>query len=867
MLPRGENHVTARFSHRTELARKAATSMSTRFRVLAIAVIILALPFFGRGKGTADDEKQANDKKVRTDRHGDPLPPGATARLGTIRLRHGGYVSHVAFSPDGKALVSVGGDYTIRLWDPKTGKEIRRLGGKDVFYTQSFAFSPDGKMLAAYTYGQQGSVLVLEYPSGNVLLKIRGVGNPGGGNSFAFSADSKVFLIVQNGDMVHRWEIATGDKLKPLTGARLQLTTMTVSPDGKMVAAGGGGQIFLWDGPTGKLLRQWEDFCGARSLAFLSGSKFLAGNSLSVSGHLWDTGTGKEVRLLGTGYAIAPAPDGKTLAMACGNHIRRWDLTTNKELRRLRAYRVNSMCYSPDGTMLATAYYGRIRLMDAVDGKELLSGKGSDTPFTCVAFSPDGKTAATGGMGSDLRLWDRSGKVLRVLENEGYAIQAVAFAPGGKIVAAASGEMIRLWNVATGKLTREIKTNVQSVTALAFAPDGKTLAFSGWGTYGKGLVGSPPASVQIWDVTGKEIKRFKGNGGGNSLFQTLSFSSDGKILAWGDDRVHLTEVATGEDLFCWTIARQSNIHLRFVAFGPDDATVIAADENTVQIREAKTGKDLGRLPLAADGQVMACALSADGRTLAMAVGRRIELGGVTLHDALPQVVLWELSTGKVRRRLSGHDGRIAALAFAPDGALVSASQDSTALIWEGPAPARQTGDDLLSPQEVEKRWAMLADPDAGRAYDAVCDLVRSPRAAVSWLQKILRPVRPADPQRVRLLLRDLDSSDFSVRQAAARQLEAFAEGAEPMLRDALQTQLTLETRRRVLQALEKLDPLQSAERLREMRAVEVLEWIGSADAKSLLKTLATGLPSARMTREARASLQRLKRHEPERREQ
>src|SRR5262249_18748571 len=244
--------------------------MSTRSWLLAIVVIILASPFFGRGKGTAEDKEQANHKNVRTDRHGDPLPSGAPARLGTIRLRHGGYVSHVAFSPDGKALVSVGGDHSIRLWDPKTGKEIRRLGGKDVFYASSFAFSPDGKMLAAYTLGQQGSVLVLEYPSGNVLLKIGGVGNPGA-NQFAFSSASKTFLMVQNGDMVQRWDIATGDKLKPLTGARLQLTTMAVSPDGKMVAAAGGGQIFLWDGPTGKLLRQWEDFGGARSLVFLLG--------------------------------------------------------------------------------------------------------------------------------------------------------------------------------------------------------------------------------------------------------------------------------------------------------------------------------------------------------------------------------------------------------------------------------------------------------------------------------------------------------------------------------------------------------------------------------------------------------------------
>src|SRR5262249_20769704 len=160
--------------------------------------------------------------------------------------------------------------------------------------------------------------------------------------------------------------------------------TMAVSPDGKMVAAAGGGQIFLWDGPTGKLLRQWEDFGGARSLGFLLGSKFLAGNSAADSGRFVNTRPSKRIRLLGAGYGITPSADGKTLAMACGGHIRRWDLGTNKELPRLRGFRLSSLCYSHNGAILASYGYGGIRLLDAVDGKKLLSGKGNDTPLTCV---------------------------------------------------------------------------------------------------------------------------------------------------------------------------------------------------------------------------------------------------------------------------------------------------------------------------------------------------------------------------------------------------------------------------------------------------------------------------------------------------
>src|SRR5262249_47570382 len=60
--------------------------------------------------------------------HDDPLPPGAIARIGTVRLQHGAAVSRLTFSPDGKTLASIGGySSVVHLWDVATGKEIRRF--------------------------------------------------------------------------------------------------------------------------------------------------------------------------------------------------------------------------------------------------------------------------------------------------------------------------------------------------------------------------------------------------------------------------------------------------------------------------------------------------------------------------------------------------------------------------------------------------------------------------------------------------------------------------------------------------------------------------------------------------------------------
>src|SRR5207245_4988388 len=148
--------------------------------------------------------------------------------------------------------------------------------------------------------------------------------------------------------------------------------------------------------------------------------------------------------------------------------------------------------------------------------------------------------------------------------------------------------------------------------------------------------------------------------------------------------------------------------------------------------------------------------------------------------------------------------------------------------------------------------------DAAKAFKSIWILAAAPEQAVPFLQQQLRPAAAPDRARVAQLVTDLDSNRFAVREKAAEELEKLGESAEPALRKVLQSDSSPEVRRRAGQLLAKLaGPVTSAQALRAIRGVMVLEQIGTPEAQEILKDLATGAAEARLTREAKAALDRL----------
>jgi RNA polymerase sigma factor (sigma-70 family) len=819
------------------------------------------------------------------DRYGDPLPPHAVARLGTARFRHEGEAHSLVFSPNGKVLAALTAEGGV-LWDARTGEGIRRLPqlAGSLTIGRLIDFSPDGRRLAAPR--DNNHVGLWDAASGKllqtfaVLPKHKDVLEPPGScclHTIRFSPDGRFLAVEGDDNRSYVLDAATGKVWHHFKEEIIACPTF--SPDGKTFVLqvwGGkrskGHEIQVCDVSTGKVLRHWEAhselIC---DIAFSPDAKLLAAAGTDRI-TIWDAVTGEvHTRIkkkMGQIKNLAFTHDGKTL-LAGSEEVGRvhfWDVATGKEQRQLdpRMGLLRSMTLSADGkTVAAGGVYNTIRLWDVATGRELFPDQtGHNAPVDAVAFSPDGKLLASGGENRQIWIWDiATGKPVRQLRGTGAA---VAFSPDSKRLAAVGrydGDIIRVWDIASGAELLSLSDgegdkNRTSYRVLAFAPDGKTLRSVDWKNGHAPCLGC----VHVWDTaTGRRLHRSE-----SSLTdprpQCVAFSPDGKTLALGGDydrrhgAIRLWDLQAGKEIMDLKGHEGDFLSL---AYSPDGRTLLSGGgvDQTVRLWETATGKEI--ITLKGHKQlVTAVAYSPDGRIISSGSG--VNPHYPNLNTEPHRIRFWDAGTGEEIQCLQGYNSNVNSLAFSPDGScLASGLRNGTVLLWEVPTARARKGATRLGSDERAALWSDLAGEDARKAHVAIWRLAAAPKEVVPFLAERLQPAPPLDEQRVQKLIANLNGDEYAVRQAAMKELAALGELAGPLLRDRLAAKPPLEVRKRVEELLSQTKVLHAGEVVRGVRAVEALEHIGTPDARELLQALANGAPEARLTREAKAALERL----------
>jgi WD40 repeat protein len=732
----------------------------------------------------------------------------------------------LALSPDGKVLASLGTGGGLRLYDVNKASEIPGRLGKEapgdrqVGWGDAVVFAPSGELLAASGSvrerdGWTGVVEVWQRETGKRTLQLRGRAR--GSPAFGFSPDGNLLACPAEDGTLRLTDVKTGKDVRTLGKPEQTryLASLAFAPDGKRLATRGYDRsVRLWDVETGRELRQLHP-AGA---GLLTGARSLFGTA---------------------GAALS-----------------------------------GSLAFSHDGKLLAAGGPGGVvHFWDGISGRELLPGHTG--PVAGAVFAADGKVLCSLGEEGTVRQWDLSGGREQKCVNLPPEARHLVLAPDGKTAAFATGQKkLTVWDLdkigeIPGRLGEararvdDVETKPRGVCpgsqprlALALSPDSRLLARLG-----------PDGTVVVWEVaSGRQRWLFDDARGTGpppvaEAVQHLVFAADGRRLAAlpaGQAPAHGGQGPPTTAVFLWDVGSGRLVRRLDglppmsapVVLAPDGRTLATAGhDGTVVLWEIATGKERLRLRTGGDGPLTALVYSPDS---ALLVGAG---PGQTLW-------CWDTLSGQRLGQRRGDQGDVAVLAFAPDGKkLVSGGRDGTLLVWDAASFQQEKRPRVaeLKADEERRCWEDLAGTDAGRAAGALDRLRTVPPRAVALVRRNVRPAAAPDAAKLEGWIKDLDSGDFTLRRQAAAELAKLGDLAEPALKKALEDRPSAEVKKRIEELLDKLqaeEPDSPGDGLRGLRAVELLERLADPDADRLLQALSEGAAGARLTREARAALER-----------
>jgi WD40 repeat protein len=767
-------------------------------------------------------------------------------------------------SPDGKSLFTGNRLTGISVWDLATGRITRPVPAdpnlrRVCLPGSAVALSADGRTAAIA--GSDATVHLLDLATGTEKQQCRG--HRDSVREAVLSAGGRV-LVTKSADQTLRvWDAASGKQLRQMPLAdqgfdQGRPVEVALSSDGKTLAWVGNEAeqlVHVCDTLSGRERHRLGEYRGRRRrIAFSPDGQKLVSTSEEGPGQVWDVRTGRLIRELPYGRKHWPppgaafAPDDKAVVVTFpGDAMRLVEVATGRErwqvARHMWSTDPDEFTFTPDGkTLLVSApALGQVLYRhDTATGQRLVSPVEPGAPFQALVFAPNERALYSFGEDGVLRTWEAAtGKEVRQMA---VGAGTGLFSPDGRLLAAHKEKGTHLYEAATGRELRQLAGGPPR----AFSPDGQVLV----ATEDDGHLVPWGGALVLWEVaTGKELRRLPRP---TEYWAQVLFAPDRRNLlihTWPTDHghggpVHFWDLAGGREFRTLSLPP----HWGTLVLSPDGKTLAVplADFMRINFLEVATGRK--RLEVEPLTQwPSALGFSPDGRFFLVSHPP----GSVRLYDA---------RSGRLLLRLEGHRGEVADWAFSPTcQKMATFSQDRTALVWDLAELLRAAKETPLTLSQVELRglWADLAGNDAARAYQAIGRLARAPAQTLPWLRRHLRPFPSPDRKRLDQLIADLDSERFEVRKRATAEIERQGESARPALQKALAGPRSPEGRRRLEQLMEKFEASRSPEQVRALRAIEVLEHLGTPEAARLLEALSRGAPEARLTQEAEAASKRL----------
>jgi WD40 repeat protein len=680
----------------------------------------------GKAPVTANDGLAVSEKTdpVRTDLQGDPLPPGAVSRLGTVRFRHSGRgLQGLSFLADRRSLVGATFEgHAIHFWETTTGRLLREVQ-TGTLSIRAFALSPDAKLIAIGGFlPQQGNqptpglVRIIDAASGKEVQTLQRADRDVNQCTFAFTPDGKLLASMGDNGILRIEEIASGVEILQQQFPR-DLGHFAMSRDGSTIAVSTGPnthKLYLWKWQAGEEPRELKvPRYAADRLAFSpDGKKLAAISQYDATVRVWDVDSGRLRHRLDPPGAerymhigLAYSPDGRLLTVSsyAGRNrigaLHFWDAATGQFCGRLAldGGSAGRLAISPDSKLIAVATSNGVRVWDLASQKELAANdEAHQGNLGCIAVSTGG-LVATASDDHTVRVWDSASGRQRSKLTHGSWVRAIAVSPDGtKLVSSSLDDTVRLWDLPAGRELYRLAGHgeVGGRRAVGFTRDGKR--FLSWGD---------DFYLRVWDVaTGKAVREHRIRPPGIPVpdedaemrdhaklhpFGDASFSSDGQAFVLGiRGTATFFDIETGKRTRDISPGTPSVDRL---ALSPDGKLLLVsgrgkpietkltdgrvrystANEHPLELWDVNTGKRVRQVVIPGSSW-LPIAFSADGNMYAAAV-----------DTPAAAIRLWNTASGEERPSITGFRGRVTALAFSSDARrLIIGLDDSSALVWD-----------------------------------------------------------------------------------------------------------------------------------------------------------------------------------------